>query len=335
MLLTDEEKAGLSEEEITAMEEGDGDDNPDDKKSDDATDDADKGTSSDADADDDKKATGDADKATDDDKGEGSDKDEEADKEGKKDKDKDESEDDKSADADEADKDKDDDKEAAEDKKGKEAEVLPEPKPFTPKFTEADQADLDSLKTAFDDAKKKFDDGEIDYTKFDEAKDAYNEAKWKADFAKESNQNMSEGRWQWEQERFLDDNKQYRDNKTLNVAFVATVNIIISTEEGKKLTDREVLVKAKEQVEADLGIVTPKPAAAAKTDKEKKEAIEAAKKANSDRSKIAADIGGLPAAEENEDVSDEFAYLDKLDGEAYQAAIDKLTPAQLQKYEDS
>ena len=205
-------------------------------------------------------------------------------------------------------------------------------KPFVPKFAGVDQEKLDSLKTAMDEAKKKFDDGDIDYTKFDQTKDAYNEAKWKADFAQESNQNMQQGRWQWEQERFLDDNKQYRDNRTLNAAFAATVNSIIATDEGKKLSDKEVLVKAKEQVEADLGITGE--GSKQTDDDEKQKAIAAAKKANADRSKIAADIGGLPAAEENEDVG-EFAYLDKLEGEKFQAAIDKLTPEQLRKYEDS
>ena len=247
-----------------------------------------------------------------------------------------------------------------------EADKKAEPKPFTPKFTEVDLTELDKLKTALDEAKKKFDDGEIDYAKLDEIKDAYNEMKWKADFAVESNKNMQEGRWEWEQERFLDDNKDYRDNKTLNAAFVATVNAVIVTDEGKKMSDREVLVKAKEQIEADLlGIKKPEEEeedefayldklegealqkaidklspeqsqrykASSETEKKRK-AIEAAKKAKGDRSKISADIGGLPAAEENEDVS-EFAYLDKLEGEAYQAAIDKLSPEQLRKYEDS
>jgi len=311
-MLTDEEKETLSEEEIAAMtEEGDGTKTD---KEDNASDDSSRSSTND-------------DQAA---------KEEEADKD-KKDEGKEETEDDESADADKADEDKDDDKEAAEDKKSGDdkgsEESLPEPRPFTPKFTEIDQAELDDLKTALDDARKKFDDGEIDYAVLDEIKDKYNEARWKADFAQESNQNMIEQRWKWEQERFLDDNTQYRDNRTLNAAFVGVVNNIIVTEEGKRLTDREVLIKAKEQVEADLGIGA-KDDPPEKTDEEKRKAIKAAKKAKGDRSKIPPDIGGLPVSEENED-ADEFAYLDKLEGEAYQAAIDKLTPEQLRRYEDS
>lgn len=327
MALTDEEKESLSPEEIAAMEEEEGDGDKADAAGDDNSNPADKEGA------DGKKASG---NSSSDDSGadkEGDDKIDEDDK-GEAGKGKEETDDDKGADADKDKKDDDsdaDDKGAAkEDDKGAE-EASSEHRPFTPKFTGVDQAELDGLKGALDEAKKKFDDGDIDYTVFDQAKDAYNEAKWKADFAQESNQNMQEGRWQWEQERFLDDNKQYRDNQTLNAAFVATVNSIIVTNEGKKLSDKDVLVRAKKQVEADLGIAG---VAEKKIGGEKQKAIDAAKKTNADRSKIPADIGGLPAAEENEDVG-EFAYLDKLEGEKFQAAVDKLTPEQLRKYEDS
>jgi hypothetical protein len=370
MPLTDEEKAGLTEEEIAAMEE-EGEEDPDELKK------AEELASEEAAA----KAKAEA-EAKDKEKTEA----EEAEakqkaEEDAKAKEEAEAEAEKKAAAEKAAETKTDaEKEAAakaeadakakeeEEAKAAEAEAdkKAEPKPFTPKFTEVDLTELDKLKTALDEAKKKFDDGEIDYAKLDEIKDAYNEMKWKADFAVESNKNMQEGRWEWEQERFLDDNKDYRDNKTLNAAFVATVNAVIVTDEGKKMSDREVLVKAQEQIEADLlGIKKPEEEeedefayldklegealqkaidklspeqsqrykASSETEKKRK-AIEAAKKAKGDRSKISADIGGLPAAEENEDVS-EFAYLDKLEGEAYQAAIDKLSPEQLRKYEDS
>lgn len=33
-------------------------------------------------------------------------------------------------------------------------------------------------------------------------------------------------------------------------------------------------------------------------------------------------------------IPDELAYLDRLEGGAFQAAIDKLTPKQLERYED-
>lgn len=217
---------------------------------------------------------------------------------------------------------------------------LQEQKPFVPKFSTIGQEKLDSLKSEVDEAKKKFDDGEIDYATFSETKDKYNEASWKESFATESNKTLNEGRWQWEQERFLDQNVSLRDNKTLNGAFVSVVNEIIGTDEGKKLSDFAVLEKAKTQIEADLGIgvvgITSRAVSVAdkKTDAEKQKAISLAKDKKSDRSNLSADIGGLPTAEENVDTS-EFAQIENLSGEAYQKAIDGMTPAQLERYEDS
>lgn len=213
-----------------------------------------------------------------------------------------------------------------------------EQRPFAPTIYSADDERLKKLKDDLDDAKKKFDEGEIDFAKFSESKDSYNEAKWKTDFANEANANMVDERWKWEQDRFLDDNNRFRDNSTLNAAFVSAVNKIISSDEADKLSDREVLIQAKGQVEADIQALLSgmTPAAtddkAAKGDKKDK-ALKDAKKASGDRAQIPPDIKNAPAAAENTD-GNEFAHIDKLDGEKYQAAVDKLTPEQLERYEN-
>ena len=151
---------------------------------------------------------------------------------------------------------------------------------------------------------------------------------------------MVDERWKWEQDRFLDDNRTFRDNATLNAAFVSAVNKIISAKEAEKLSDRDVLIQAKGQVEADvktlLSALAPasddKDDKAAKDDKKDK-AVKDAKKASGDRTQIPPDIKDVPAAAENTD-GNEFAHLDKLDGEKYQTAINRLTPEQLDRYEN-
>lgn len=215
--------------------------------------------------------------------------------------------------------------------------------PFVPQMKTIDDAELKTLKESFDDAKKQFDDGDIDYAKLDEAKDAYNEARWKKDFAEESNASMRENRWQWEQDSFLgaEGNKDFRFdvNETLHSAFVATVNKLLSTDEGKTMNDRQILEAAKEKVEKDLGVVRTKTGddqetEAQKAERLKKDAIAKAKAKLGDKSKVTLDLTDVPAAEENLDTS-EFDHIDRLDGEALQAAIDKMTPAQLERYEDT
>ncbi len=177
------------------------------------------------------------------------------------------------------------------------------PETFEPIFAEVDQDKLDSLKAELDEAKQKFEDGDIDYFKLDEAKDAYNELKWTSDFAQESNRNMRDGRWKLEQNRFLDDNSQYKSNESLNAAFVATVNNLIASDEGSRMSDMEVLLRAKEQVEAALRGL---------------------------------DSTSAPSVAEDNTThhADEFAHLDKLEGAAYQEAIDSLSRDQLTRYED-
>ncbi len=318
----EEDYEGLSDEEIAAIKDEDSsEDNPDDN----------------ADGSEDKDESGDD---SEDGKGDSEDDD--------KDSDKDESDkDDDSEDSDESDDSGDDDGKSEEDADDKEeddeseeSEEKPEatketPEPFIPKLPGVDQAELDGLKTKYDEAQQKFDDGDIDYAALDKAKDAYNKLQWKQEVAEEQNQATDSQHWEWEQERFFEDNPQFsaEKNTTLNTALVGTVNRIIATEEGQKMSDKEVLQTAKKQVEKDLGIT--KQDNTDETEKKRKEALKKAKDAKSDRSKVDTDIGGLPTAEDNTTDTDEFAHLDRLEGDAYQNAVDALSPAAREKYENA
>jgi len=227
--------------------------------------------------------------------------------------------------------------------------TAPEQKPFVPKFTGPDKAVVDDLETKvkdakakFDDAEAKFDEGEIDYQALDkmkdewrDVKDEWREAKIKFDVAHSMGEDTDRSKWEWEQDRFYEDFSDFdaKNNATLHSAFIATVNRVIHTPEASKMTDRQVLLKAKEQVEKDLGIASS--ANSDKSNSEKQAALDKAKKGNADRSKLGADIGGLPAAEdEGTDGTDEFAYLDKLEGEKFELAVAKLSEEQLEKYMD-
>lgn len=215
---------------------------------------------------------------------------------------------------------------------------LKEEAPFVPQLQSPDEKALEGLKNGFDEAKKQFDEGEIDFAKFSDAKDLYHEAKWKADFAQEANSNLVNERWKWEQERFLDENSVFRDNRSLNAAFVHNVNKIVAGAGGEKLSDRAVLLKARGIVEADMRLIHKDgDDSSSKVDvkeKAKTDAIKNAKKTKGDRSEIPVDLRSAPSAGDD-NVDGEFAYLDKLSGEKFQSAIDKMSPTQLEKYENS
>jgi hypothetical protein len=220
------------------------------------------------------------------------------------------------------------------------AEADKEPPPFVPQVKIVDDAEFEKLKTTFEEAKKKFDDGDIDYAELDVAKDAFNQAKWEKEYSEKSNASMVQAHWQWEQSSFLSakENVNFRDNETLNAAYVAAVNKLIGSDEGKTMTDRQVLEAARDKVEKDLGLVRPKvdpeETEDEKKEREKQEAIAKAKKTVGDRSKIDPDLTDLPSAEDNVE-ENEFTWLDKLEGEAYEMAVGKLTSQQLERYENA
>lgn len=215
-----------------------------------------------------------------------------------------------------------------------EKNAVPEQEPFVPQFQGAEDGELEGLKTALDEAKTKFDEGEIDFATFSEAKDSYHEAKWKADFAADANTNLVNERWKWEQDRFLSENAMFRDNLSLNAAFTNAVNKIIASKDGASLSDRGVLDQAKDRVEADMNLLYKDKGPASAAGSGKAKAIQGAKQGAGDRTKIPADFRDAPSAGSNNEAN-QFAFLDKLSGEKYQSAIDKMSPAQLEAYENS
>jgi hypothetical protein len=134
------------------------------------------------------------------------------------------------------------------------------------------------------------------------------------------------------QEDFFTENANYRENSILNAAFVHAVNTLLATDDGKRLTDRQILLKAKENVEQSLGIVTGK-----NEDKEKdkgdagKAALEAAKEKEAQKGKDGVSLRDIPKSQQ-EDSGDKFAYLDNLEGEAFENAIAALSESERKAY---
>jgi len=212
---------------------------------------------------------------------------------------------------------------------------------FFPTMKEVPKAELDASKTKLEDAKKKYDEGTLEFDKYDEVRREHDKLVWKAESAVEFNASSRNQAWEYQQKIFFAQNKEYEKNGALNRAFVATVNLLMSTPQGQAMTDDQILSEAKKQVDTDLGLIK-KPsgddqqkADQKKLEDDRKKAIGAAKKSNSDKSKVGLDIGALPSASEEHD-QDEFAAIDGLEGTAYMAALElmqKTNPAKFARYE--
>jgi len=143
------------------------------------------------------------------------------------------------------------------------------------------------------------------------------ELKIKSEIATEHNKQTAEQRWQFEQDMFFEQekNKVYSEDIMLHAALNAKV-----VELGNKHPDRSgtwVLTEADRQVrEKFSGVQRP------------------AEKPNRkpDLAAVPKTLGGLPAAEQNETGTSEFAHLDKLTGMELENALAKLPEDQQQRY---
>lgn len=184
-------------------------------------------------------------------------------------------------------------------------------------------------------AKQQFQDGEIDYDKYFDERLRLERQIWQNDVAVQLSGDSIENQWQWEQNSFLNDqaNEWINNDDVVYSAFAATVNRIMGTEEGAVLPGPEILDQAREEVAARFSPTREADAQAAADDKAGKEALKNAKKSQADKT-LPDTLAQVPAAEAEEGAG-EFGYLDKLDGEAFEKAVEALSPAQLVRYENT
>lgn len=184
-------------------------------------------------------------------------------------------------------------------------------------------------------AKKDFQEGVIDYDEYLDQRDAFNQQIWAHNMAVQMSSESVDTRWEWEQETFLTDqsNEWINNDDVVYSAFAATVNRIMSTDEGAVMPGPELLNKAREEVAKRFSPQGQQDRVDQEAEKEKQTALQNAK--NKEAGKQPPEtLGGKPAAEVDDGVS-EFDWIDKLEGEAYEKAVQNLSEAQLKRYEAS
>ena len=299
---------GLSEEEIAAIEDDEGD------ASDDQNDDV-------HEDDEENKGTQDQeDQSSDDDK-------DDIDDGQNDDADEDESEDDGTDDDSKDDATKDD--EEGDDKEDKKTD------------TDADDTDASSsddgkqsVDNEYEDKIKaldiKLDEGDIDFDDYKKQLLAVERERTRAIVREETSRISAEKTWESEQSEFFSDkdNAKLKQNPIVYDAFAREVNRLLGVKEWKSKAGPEILAKAKESINAAFGIQDSKESHK-KEDSDGEKALKAAKKSSGKRTgpKTLKDV---PASDKNTD--DGYEYLDKLEGAEYEIALSKLSESELEAY---
>jgi hypothetical protein len=213
-----------------------------------------------------------------------------------------------------------------------EAKIVPaEAPPASLKGLSAEE--LTQVTEGLADVKKQFQEGAIDYDTYLDQRDEFNRQIWQNDLAEKMNVDSVETRWEWEQESFLtaEENKWINADDVVYSAFAATVNRLMGTEEGAVLPGPELLDQARTEVAARFSPTHQKDTQTADEDKAKAEALRRAKGTEAAKDSPET-LAGKPMAEQDEG-SGEFEWIDKLEGEAYEQAVEGLTDQQLKRYE--
>lgn len=320
--LTDDEKAGLSEEEIKALEESE---EPEAFLDEPTGDDDDKGNEGEEKEVTDDKEANDVDEESKDEEKAAKTEEEHADTKNEQEE---KTTDQAAVDA---------EVKLAEESKKEDAVEIPAP-PFV-NLEVVEQAEINKLNEEVEGLRKQFDDGEIEYDVLAQRQREVDKVILKNEMAQEINAQSIQGTWQWQQEMFFANNPNFIENLVVNLAFTGVVNQLIHSGDANGLTDVQLLNKAKEIVEEGIGgkkeqISENDEVSESKKDEEVKAkagAIKTAKAGLTDKEKIPTTLKDIPAAEAQGN-DDKWAYLDKLDGAVYQAAIDKLSVAEMEQY---
>jgi hypothetical protein len=197
-----------------------------------------------------------------------------------------------------------------------------------------------ALKEVRAEAKKKFDEGDLTSDEYEDERDRINRQIFKHNSARESAA-KAEIAWQKEQRFFLDAKPEYlrtegddedtKENKSLLYGMLNQKVIQLSNDpKNAHMTGMQILVKA------DKAIAKIKESLGLKKAQEPEKVIPISKE-----KKPPAPLPGIktlsnvPAAGKNDALLDSFAQLDKLKGEAYEDALERLDPKVRTAYENS
>lgn len=209
-------------------------------------------------------------------------------------------------------------KEAEAEAEPEKAEAAPVEEAVPQQQEDVQASPLDDLNAELATIKQKFDDGDISIDEYIDERDRISRAIVKAELKAEIASDEVAKSWERSQSDFLKQNGYLRENDIVYDAFAMQVNKILQTPKSRSMTDEEVLAAAKQKVDAAFGRA-PEP------HKKSESPVKKAKAEAADTSRVPQSLRGIPVAEPHDVDGSKFAYLDKLSGVEFEAAIAKLS----------
>lgn len=183
------------------------------------------------------------------------------------------------------------------------------------------------LKAKIDELAERFDVGEMSVREYTDQRDALNREVWQRNLQAAQEAQAAKA-WEAEQAHFLTKNPAYTEDslrgKALFGMLDAAVRTLAADPANADKSGYQILQMAHKEV---VGIVK----GAANAPKETPSSVPATGAKPKAAKPDIATLGDVPASAANVG-EDPFAAIDRLDGEAYEAALERMTPDQLKSY---
>lgn len=201
--------------------------------------------------------------------------------------------------------------------------------PFAVPFHHQARVKPEEAKAKLDALQKDFEDGKMEMPEFlakrDEITTIVIADRVAAGISEKSKDQTAAALWDRAVDDFLDDHGVYKKDDVLFDALDQRVKRLASDEKNKDLSDKQLLVKAHEEIASRFKLGDEKPKAA-----DPKAALAATRKP--DLSDVPRTLAGTPAAADNIAADDEFAGLDKLDSISLEQALARMPQDKADRY---
>lgn len=205
---------------------------------------------------------------------------------------------------------------------------------FDKKMTALNE-ELSVLAKKFSDGEITFEDLQVEQTRVHDARADLRAQRRESELAERFNQNAETDLWKREQDDFFDEHKGYRENPILMGALNTAVVRIANAPENANRTGTWILNKAHREVAKVMAVTgkegDDKPAGDGADGKDGKDGNKQPIR-KPDLKAVPRTLAGAPAAAEDVPGKGEFDELDRLTGIDYENALARLTPDQQARY---